>query len=79
MKAGWWEAPLALRDLAKAISMIFLHQVRGLCRWKSHRAGYLKKILIWRYLQKDLQISPKSVTIGWLAAWLAMQFPQKRF
>ena len=75
MKAGWREAPLALPDLAETISIIFLHQVRGLCRWKSHRAGYLKKILIWRYLQKGLQISPKLVIIGWLAAWLVTQFP----
>ena len=29
-----------------------------------------KKILIWRYSQKGLQISPKSVIIGCLVGWL---------
>ena len=65
---GWLVGNAVSSETFLRIFLIFLHQVRGLCRWKSHRAGYLKKILIWRYLQKGLQISPKSVIIGWLAA-----------
>ena len=38
------------------------------CR-KVTEPDFWKKFLIWRYLRKGLQISPKSVIVGWLVGW----------
>ena len=49
MKAGWWEAPLALRDLAEAISILHMctinynHMMYG--SWDMERNRYFFVIL----------------------------------
>ena len=57
-------------EAAVGIFLIFCMKLGDYKGRKVTEPDFGKKNLIWRYSQKGLQISPKSVIIGWLVGWL---------
>ena len=49
-------------ETAESIFSDFLNEVRGLIKVEKWQPDFWKKLLIWRYSLKGLQISPKSDT-----------------
>ena len=57
--------------MAERIFLILCSKLEEYKGRKVTEPDFFKKFLIWRHLQKPLQISPKSDTLifGWLVGW----------
>ena len=63
---GWLVSNAVFLETAVRIFLIFCMKLGYYKGRKVTEPGSWKKSLIWRYLGKGLQISPKSVLVGWL-------------
>ena len=60
---GWLIGNAVFSEMAQRIFLIFCMKLGDYKGRKVAEPDFWKKILIWRYLQKGLQISPKSDTL----------------
>ena len=67
---GWLVGKAVFSETALWIFLIFCMKLGDYKGRKGTEPDFWKKFLIWRYSRKGLQISPKSVIIGWLVGWL---------
>ena len=77
---NWLVGNAVFPETALRIFLIFCIKLGDYKGRKVTEPCFWRKFLIWRCLQKRLQISPKSETLifCWLVGWLVTQFSQKR-
>ena len=75
----WLVGKTVFSETALRIFLIFCIKLRDYKDRKVTEPDFWKKYLIWRYSQKQIQISPKSdtLTFGWWVGWLVTQFSHK--
>ena len=69
--SNWLVGNAISSETALRIFLIFCIKLGGYKGRKVTEPDFSKKYLIWRYLQKQIQVSPKSDTLifGWLVGW----------
>ena len=63
---GWLVGNAVFSEMAIRIFVIFCMTLGDYKGRKVTESDLWKKLMIWRYLPKGVQISPKSVLTGWL-------------
>ena len=72
---GWLVGNAVFSEMTVRIFVIFCMTLGDYKGRKVTESDLWKKLMIWRYLPKGVQISPKSVL---LVGWLVTQFSQKQ-